>query len=86
MSNCISFNFNDPEDLEKKIVKCDKDGGVYCVIVEPYSASLLESCSEEFMKSLIDLKNKYKFKVIFDEVFTGFLNLKTCFIFRHLKM
>ena len=76
MSNCISFNFNDPEDLEKKIVKCDKDGGVYCVIVEPYSASLLESCSEEFMKSLIDLKNKYKFKVIFDEVFTGFFKSK----------
>ncbi len=85
MSNCISFNFNDPEDLEKKIVKCDKDGGVYCVIVEPYSASLLESCSEEFMKSLIDLKNKYKFKVIFDEVFTGFFKSKNMFYFQTFK-
>ena len=38
-----SFNFNDASDLENKIRECQNDGGVYGIIIEPYSASLLES-------------------------------------------
>ena len=48
MENCYSFKFNDHEDLEKKINEYESRGGVYAVIFEPYSASLLESCSETF--------------------------------------
>lgn len=83
MENCKSFAFNDPSDLEKKIIENDRYGGVYCVIIEPYSASLLESCSENFIKKLFELKKKYNFKIIFDEVFTGFFKSKKMFYFQN---
>ena len=85
MENCESFIFNDQESLENKIAKCDNNGGVYCVIIEPYSASLLESCSENFIKKLFELKKKYKFKIIFDEVFTGFYKSKKMFFFQNFN-
>ena len=83
MENCKSFIFNDPTDLEKKVIENNNDGGVYCVIIEPYSASLLESCSDDFIKKLFELKVKYKFKIIFDEVFTGFYKSKKMFYFQN---
>ena len=83
MENCRSFNFNDQIDLENKIKKYDNEGGVYCVIIEPYSASLLESCSDLFIKKLFELKKKYNFKIIFDEVFTGFFKSKKMFYFQN---
>jgi len=83
MNNCVSFRFNDYKNLEKKIIKCHKNGGVYCVIIEPFSASLLESCSNEFITKLFELRKKYNFKVIFDEVFTGFYKSKKMFYFQN---
>ena len=84
MENCKSFKFNDPEDLEINVKECNKNGGVYSVIIEPYSASMLESCSERFISKLSELKKKYDFNIICDEVFSGFLNLIKCFIFKIL--
>ena len=85
MKNCLNFKFNDLVDLEKKLEICKKDGGVYSVIIEPYSASLLQSCSEKFMEKLFVLKKKYDFKIIFDEVFTGFFKSKRMFYFQNFK-
>tara|TARA_B100001123_G_C15308044_1_gene1023384 strand:+ start:1006 stop:2436 length:1431 start_codon:yes stop_codon:yes gene_type:complete len=85
MKNCVSFNFNDPIDLEEKILKCQKDGGIYAVIVEPYSASLLESCSQEFIDKLFSLKKQKDFRIIYDEVFTGFFKSKKMFYFENFK-
>ena len=85
MENCKSFKFNDPSHLEKLIIDCEKNGGVYSVIIEPYSASLLESCSNEFMQKLFHLKKKYGFKIIFDEVFTGFFKSKKMFYFENFN-
>lgn len=85
MKNCISFNFNDPDDLEKKILEYDSKGGIYCVIVEPYSASLLESCDNNFIEKLFKLKLRYQFKIIFDEVFTGFYKSKKMFYFQNFE-
>ncbi len=85
MENCVSFKFNDPDDLEKKIQECQNLGGIYSVIVEPYSASMLESCSDLFIQKLIDLKDKYKFKIICDEVFTGFYKSNYMFYFQKFK-
>ena len=83
MENCENFNFNDPIDLEKKVIECEKKGGVYSVIIEPFSASLLQACSNTFMKKLFELKRKYRFKIIFDEVFTGFFKSKKMFYFQN---
>ena len=70
-------------ELRKKIIEADKRR-VYCVIIA-YSASLLEACSESFIKKLFELKKKYKFKIIFDEVFTGFFKSKEMFYFQNFK-
>ena len=85
MENCESFIFSDTSSLENRIIECEKKGGVYCVIVEPYSASLLETCSESFITKLFKLKEKYEFKIIFDEVFTGFFKSKKMFYFQNFK-
>ena len=83
MENCENFNFNDPIDLEKRVIECEKIGGVYSVIIEPFSASLLQPCSDVFMNKLFELKRKYGFKIIFDEVFTGFFKSKKMFYFQN---
>ncbi len=85
MENCLSFKFNDISDLEKKIISCQNNGSTYAVIVEPFSASLLEACKKDFMEKLFFLKKKYGFRIIFDEVFTGFFKSKKMFYFENFK-
>jgi len=85
MDNCISFKFNDPNDLESKIENLKSKGGIYSVIVEPYSASMLTSCSDNFMNKLKELRNKHGFRIIFDEVFTGWYKSEKLFYFQNFK-
>ena len=58
LENCFEFKFNDPDDIEKKVNKHSQEGGIYAVIIEPFSASLLQPCSKEFIKKLFELKKK----------------------------
>ena len=83
MENCLDYKFNNAKHLEEKVKWCQENGGLYSVIVEPYSASLLESCSNEFIEKLFELKKKYDFRIIFDEVFTGFYKSKKMFYFQN---
>ena len=46
---------------------------------------MLESCSEKFLNKLFELKKKYGFKIIFDEVFTGFFKSKEMFYFQNFN-
>ena len=83
MENCANFKFNDVKNLEEKVNECQKKGGMYAVIIEPFSASLLETCSNEFVEKLFTLKKRFGFKIIFDEVFTGFFKSKKMFYFQN---
>ena len=85
MENCESFKFNDHIDLENKIIELEKEGGVYAVILEPYSASMLESLSTDFINKIKILRKKYNFKLIFDEVFTGFYKSEKMFYFQNFE-
>ena len=85
MENCSSFKFNDVNDLEEKVKKFSSEGGVYCIIIEPFSASLLKSCSEQFINKLFELKKKFDFQIVFDEVFTGFYKSKKMFYFQNFN-
>tara|TARA_B100001996_G_scaffold351134_1_gene310959 strand:+ start:1404 stop:2837 length:1434 start_codon:yes stop_codon:yes gene_type:complete len=85
MENCVSFKFNDPDDLEKKIKDLESKGKVYSVIVEPYSASMLTACSDSFVNKLNDLRNQYGFRIVFDEVFTGWYKSEKLFYFQNFK-
>ena len=85
MENCESFKFNDHIDLENKIIELEKEGGVYAVILEPYSASMLEPLSTDFINKIKILRKKYNFKLIFDEVFTGFYKSEKMFYFQNFE-
>ena len=85
MDNCISFKFNDPADLENKIENLKSKGEVYSVIIEPYSASMLTSCSDNFINKLNELRDKYGFRIVFDEVFTGWYKSEKLFYFQNFK-
>ena len=61
MENCVSFDFSDAENLEKKVLSCQKNGGTYAVIIEPFSASLLKPCSQDFMDKLFQFEKKARF-------------------------
>ncbi len=60
--------FNDPEDFKRKI-----DESVAAVFVEPIQGeSGVYPATEEFIHEIFDLKERYGFLVVFDEVQTGF--------------
>ena len=85
MENFDYFNFNDPISLEKKIIENESRGGVYAVVIEPFSATLLESCSSQFIEKLKYLKNKYKFSIICDEVYCAWYKCGKLFYFQNFK-
>lgn len=82
MNNYDFFNFNDPVSLREKVEEHNKNGGVYAVIIEPYSATLLQSCSKEFIKELVDLKKKYNFSIICDEVYCAWYKCGELFYYK----
>ena len=46
---------------------------------------MLESCSDIFIEKLNELKKKYRFRVIFDEVFSGWYKSEKLFYFQNFK-
>ncbi|NEE07841.1 aminotransferase class III-fold pyridoxal phosphate-dependent enzyme, partial [Streptomyces sp. SID7499] len=47
--------------------RCD----VYAILIEPFSASTMTECSEEFLRGLRELCTEEKIVLIFDEIYTG---------------
>lgn len=85
MENVKFFQFNNVDSLEREIKECQSQGGVYAVIIEPFSATLLEECSDDFIKKLIDLKKKYNFLIICDEVYCAWFKCGYLFYFKKFK-
>ena len=85
MENVDFYEFGNLSSLEKKLENLHSDGGVYAVIIEPFSASLVESCSEEFIQGLVKLKKKYNFVIICDEVYCAWYKCGHFFYFKKFK-
>ena len=85
MENCENFKFNDADNLEKKVLEMETKGKIYAVLVEPYSASLLTPCSEEFISKLEELRKRFGFRIIFDEVFSAWYKSEKMFYFENFK-
>jgi len=79
------FKFNNLNSLEEKLKELSQKGGVYAVIIEPFSATLLEACSENFIKGLVDLRKKYGFAIICDEVYCAWYKCGEIFYFKKFK-
>lgn len=85
LQNTQSFVFNDISNLEKILEDNSKNGETCCVVLETYSASTLEDLSDSFVNKLKELKKKYNFLIIADEVFMGFYKSKNIFHFLKYK-
>ena len=85
MQNVKFFEFNNLSSLENELKKTEQQGGVYGVIFEPFSATLLESCSDEFVEGLKKLKDKYGFIIICDEVYCAWYKCGHFFYFKKYK-
>ena len=82
MENVKFYNFNDINSLEKTIIDCNADGGVYAIVIEVFSATLLENCSKEFISKLCELRKKYDFLIICDEVYSAWFKCGYFFYYK----
>ncbi|MFF8954219.1 aspartate aminotransferase family protein [Streptomyces sp. NPDC014894] len=46
-------------------------GDVYAILIEPFSASTVQQCSEEFLRGLRELCTRHDIVLIFDEIYSG---------------
>src|SRR5690606_17967382 len=78
------YRYDDLDDLRAKVdATRDRKGrcDVYAILVEPFSASTMRWCSEEFLRGLRELCTKEDIVLIFDEIYTGWGKTGTLFYF-----
>ena len=68
------------EDLRK-----NNTSNIYAIIVEPFSASSLLSCSESFLRGLRDICSKENIVLIYDEVYSGWCKTGNLFYFMNFN-
>jgi putrescine aminotransferase len=83
----LSFPYGDLEAVRAAVASARTARGgcdVYAVIVEPFSASTMRSCSEDFLRGLRELCDAERIVLIFDEIYTGWGKTGSLFYFmRH---
>jgi putrescine aminotransferase len=82
-----SFRYGDLESVRAAVAKARTARGgcdVYALLIEPFSASTMESCGEEFLRGLRELCTAEDIVLIFDEIYTGWGKTGSLFYFmRH---
>ncbi|WP_227870419.1 aspartate aminotransferase family protein [Streptomyces otsuchiensis] len=82
-----SFTYDDLESV-RAAVEASRDAkgksDVYALLIEPFSASTIRWCSEEFLRGLRELCTREDIVLIFDEIYSGWGKTGTMFHFmRH---
>ncbi len=54
---------------------------VYAILIEPFSASTMTACSEEFLRGLREICDAHDIVLIFDEIYTGWGKTGSLFYF-----
>jgi putrescine aminotransferase len=79
-----SFEYNNIDSVKELVSRIRKANGrsdIYAVVLEPFSASSLKECSEEFLKELREICDREGIILIFDEVYTGWAKTGELFNF-----
>lgn len=79
-----SFTYGDLDSVRAAVDRARTANGrcdVYAVLIEPFSASTMHSCSEEFLRGLRELCTAEDIVLIFDEIYTGWGKTGTMFYF-----
>ncbi|MDI6099381.1 aminotransferase class III-fold pyridoxal phosphate-dependent enzyme [Actinoplanes sp. NEAU-A12] len=80
----VKFPYGDLDAVRAAVAEARRaDGGcdVYALLIEPFSASTMRSCSEEFLRGLRELCTAEGIVLIFDEIYTGWGKTGTMFYF-----
>lgn len=80
----VSFPYGDLDAVRTAVASARTDRGgcdVYAIIVEPFSASTMRYCSEEFLRGLRQLCDANDIVLIFDEIYTGWGKTGSLFYF-----
>lgn len=82
-----TFGYDDIDSVRQVIAEARDARGcsdVYALLIEPFSASTMRWCSEEFLRGLRDLCTAEDIVLIFDEIYTGWGKTGSMFYFtRH---
>ncbi|MEU4519153.1 aminotransferase class III-fold pyridoxal phosphate-dependent enzyme [Amycolatopsis sp. NPDC024027] len=82
-----TFRYGDLGSVRDAIAAARRPGGgcdVYALLIEPFSASTMNHCSEEFLRGVRKLCTDENIVLIFDEIYTGWGKTGTMFYFmRH---
>lgn len=84
--NVESFIYNNIDSVRHTVSKFRDPNGesdIYAIVLEPFNASTLLECSEEFLKELRRICSTEGIVLIFDEVYTGWA--KTGELFNFIK-
>lgn len=68
------FDYGDLESVRRAVAGARRPDGkcdVYAILIEPFSASTMRWCSEEFLRGLRELCTAEDIVLIFDEIYTG---------------
>tara|TARA_B100000579_G_scaffold268694_1_gene221742 strand:- start:969 stop:2384 length:1416 start_codon:yes stop_codon:yes gene_type:complete len=88
ITNTDVFKWDNIESLKSKVEQYEKkkdDPDIFAIIIEPFSASSLLECSENFLRQLRDICYKKKIILIFDEIYTGWGKTGEFFYFMKYK-
>ncbi|MGW1812799.1 aspartate aminotransferase family protein [Streptomyces sp. NPDC002125] len=69
-----TFAYDDLESVRRALAEARDANGrsdVYALLIEPFSASTMRWCSEEFLRGLRELCTAEDIILIFDEIYTG---------------
>lgn len=84
--NIDRFVYNDLPSVARLVEKNRKKGGgsdYYCILLEPFSASSLRECDQEFLRGLRALCDREDIVLVFDEVYTGWAKTGALFACFH---
>jgi putrescine aminotransferase len=80
----VTFTYDDLESVRAAVQKARTSDGkcdVYALLIEPFSASTMLACSEEFLRGLRELCSAENIVLIFDEIYTGWGKTGSLFYF-----
>ena len=85
--NTSAFKYNDIDSLKLKInyLKKNNHSNVYAIIVEPFSASCMQGCSNDFLTQLRKICDEEDIVLIFDEVYCGMAKTGELFNFMRVE-
>ncbi|MFC4586663.1 aspartate aminotransferase family protein [Sphaerisporangium corydalis] len=81
------FTYDDLASVREAVAAARRPDGrcdVYAILVEPFSASTMRFCSEEFLRGLREICDAEDIVLVFDEIYTGWGKTGSLFYFtRH---